>query len=184
MRIRFIAAAVPLLLAGTLTATAPSVSQAVGGDDPSRPTAPKAQAAQQLATITPCKGTWQKRAFSGGSNDWVFTDSSVTVPGTVYNFKGPKSKKDTLFVTVTATETYVTPGDSGRVRVLLDGIELDPGATGGDYFYPGTNYGSFAGQYCAKVGRGWHRLELVLESNGTDDTAYLWHPMLHAEIAE
>lgn len=183
MRIRYLATAVPLLLAGTLAATAPGTSQAAEGDGHA-PKAPTAQGAQKLATLKPCKGGAQKRAFSGGSNGWVSTESSTTVPGTVYNFRGPKRKRDTVFVTVTAPNTYTTPGDWGRVRVLLDGTDLEPGATAGEFFYDSTNYSSFAGQYCARVGKGWHRLEVVLESNGTDDTSYLYNPVLHAEVAE
>lgn len=181
-------AAVPVLLAGSLAATTPSLSQAAGGDE-SKQAAPRgATTVSRLAATSPCAGGAQKKAFSGGYAGWFSTSSAATVPGTVWNFRGPRRFRDTVFITVTAPNTYAESGDSGRVRVLLDGVDVKPGATASEYFYGTNQYSSFAGQYCVRVGRGLHQLRVELESNdwngSSSDTAYLSNPMLHAEVAE
>ena len=57
-----------------------------------------------------------------------------------------------------------------------------------EYFMASNNYASFAGQYCAKVGNGWHDVRVVLESADWDssggDIAWLHNPMLNVEVAE
>jgi hypothetical protein len=187
MKKRSIAAAVPVLLAGTLAAATPSLSQASGSKAPDG-AAPPTTRVSKLAATSPCTGGAQKKAFSGGYAGWFSTGSVSTVPGTVWNFTGPSKKKDTLFVTVTAPNTYADAGDYGRVRVLLDGIDVKPGAAAPEYFYGTTQYASFAGQYCVKVGKGTHQLRVELESNDGNgsgsDTAHLYNAILHAEVAE
>ncbi len=187
MKKRFIAAAVPVLVAGSLAAAAPSMSQAAGDGPAAKPT-PKASA--QAAAVQPCVGGIQKRAMTGGHASYIGTNSSKTVPGTVLQFKGPKSKKDTVFVTLTAPWTVVTDnGDTGQVRVELDGIPLKPGALASEYFYSTNNYtGAFAGQYCAKVkGGGFHELRVIIEHFDDGDgsgESYLYNPMVHVEVAD
>ncbi len=186
MKKRFIAAAVPVLVAGSLAAAAPGMSQAADNDKAAEPAAPKASAAA-AAAVTPCTGGAQKKAMTGGSSDWFQANSPATIPGTVQQFKGPNSGKDTVFVTFTAHHTYVGDnGDVGRARVLLDGVDMTPTAGGNEYFYNLTNYGSLAGQYCGKVGPGFHKVRVVLENFDDGDasgSSYLYNPMVHVEVA-
>lgn len=183
MRIRYFATAVPLLLAGTLAATAPGTSQAAGNEG-ADPGAQRPKISAKAVATAPCKGKAQKKAFTGGYAGWLSTSSSTAVPGTEYIFKGPKKKKDTVFVTFTAPNTWNTASDWARVRVELDGVAMEPAATSNEYFYDTTDYGSFAGQYCAKVGKGLHKVQVHLDSFGASNTAYLNNPMVHVEIAQ
>lgn len=188
MRIRFIAAAVPVLVAGSLAAAAPGLSQAANDDKADRMGPPETVSSAKLAVTDPCTGGKQKKAFSGGNSGWFSTSSSDFVPGTLYQFKGPKKKKDTVFVTVTAPGTYSDLNDYGRVRVLLNGVDLAPSAGSSEYAYSDNNYASFAGQYCAKVGKGNHRVRVELQAfdgNGSGtQSSYLLNPMIHVEVAE
>lgn len=183
MKKRYLATAVPVLLAGALAAATPGLSQAAGDRVPDRGV-PKATGAKALAATTPCAGGVQKRGWTGGYAGWVSTTTSTTVPGTLFQFQGPATKKDTVFVSLTAPETYTTPGDSTRIRVLLDGVDMSPAAAAAEYVFNDDNYRSFAGQYCARVGTGPHEVRLVIESSGTDNASYLFNPMLHVEVAE
>ncbi len=190
MKKRFIAAAVPVLVAGSLAAAAPSMSQAAEKDRIRQAPPKLSAAAQAQAEVAPCTGGTQKKAITGGHADWTWTDSSITVPGGLIEFRGPASGKDTVFVTLTAPNTYVSDtNDVGRVRVLLDGVDMKPATGAAEYFYSTNNYGSFAGQYCGKVqGNGFHRVRVILESQDWDgdafDTAYLYNPMVHVEVAD
>lgn len=182
MRIRYLATAVPLLLAGALAATAPGTSQAADPSDKGA-AAPTTQSAK-LAAITPCRGGKQKRALMGGSSDWISTSSTSPVPGTELLFRGPRKRRDTVFVTFTAPDTWASASDYGRVRVQLDGVDMKPASGAAEYFYEHANNSSFAGQYCARVGKGLHQVEVILEANGASPTVYLRNPMLYAEVAE
>jgi hypothetical protein len=189
MKKRFIAAAVPVLVAGSLAAAAPSMSQAAAGNDGPQ-TAPRINAKAAAAEIVPCVGGKQKKALTGGHANWMSSTSATVVPGTELSFRGPESGKDTVFVNFTAVHTYVNNSeDNGRVRVQIDGVDLKPGNAAAEYTYSANNYvGSFAGQYCVKVGPGWHDLRVVLESADWDgdssDTAWLYNPMVHVEVAD
>ena len=183
MKKRFIAAAVPVLVAGSLAAAAPGMSQAADNDDKAAQLAAPKASAVAAAEVTPCTGGAQKKAMTGGSSDWVEATSPITVPGTFQQFKGPKSGKDTVFVTLTAHHTWVANnGDMGRARVLLDGVDMTPTTGGNEYFYYDSNSGSLAGQYCAKVGPGFHKVRVILENFGSG-SSYLHNPMVHVEVA-
>lgn len=189
MKKRFIAAAVPVLVAGSLAAAAPSMSQAAAGKDGTQ-TAPRINAKAAAAEIVPCVGGKQKKAMTGGHANWMSSTSATVVPGTELSFRGPENGKDTVFVTFTAVHTYVNASeDNGRIRVQLDGVDLKPGNAAVERTYYANNYvGSFAGQYCVKVGPGWHDLRVVLEStdwdNDSSDIAWLYNPMVHVEVAD
>lgn len=189
MKKRFIAAAVPVLVAGSLAATAPSSSQAAGEDGAAKPAPSVASAQAAAAVITPCTGGAQKKAITGGHADWAYTDSTITVPGTLQQFRGPKHGKDTVFVTLTAHHTYISDnGDYARVRVLLDGVDMTPTTSANEYVYAEGNYGSLAGQYCGKIqGGGFHKVRVILDSfddGDGSDSAYLFNPMVHVEVAD
>ena len=186
MKKRFIAAAVPVLVAGSLAAAAPSMSQAApnGKVDRAEPAAGVA-----AAPLPPCIGGKQKKALTGGNSGWNQSTSGVVIDGTDLSFRGPAKGKDTVFVTFTATNTFVYDGgDYGRVRVQIDGADMKPANAAAEYFMASNNYASFAGQYCAKVGNGWHDVRVVLESADWDssggDIAWLHNPMLNVEVAE
>lgn len=189
MKKRFIAAAVPVLVAGSLAAAAPSMSQAAAGTDGPQ-AAPKVSAKAAAAELVPCVGGKQKKALTGGHAGWMSSSSATVVPGTELSFRGPEKGKDTVFVTLTAVNTYVnSSSDNGRIHVQIDGVDLKPGNTAAEYTYAANNYvGSFAGQYCAKVGPGWHDLRVVLGSSDWDssggDLAWLYNPMVHVEVAD
>ncbi len=187
MNIRLTTAATTVLAAALLAASTPTLSQAAGGSasrsDDRHSAAPTARDAQSRASIDPCKGKAQKRAYSGGHSGWFTTNGSDVVPGASYRFKGPSGGKDAVFVTVTAFDTYTEAGTSGRARVLLDGVEMAPADTSPEYFYNNNNYEALAGQYCARVGSGWHRVKVVLAASG-GGYAYLYNPMLHVEVAD
>ena len=186
MKKRFIAAAVPVLVAGSLAAAAPSMSQAApnGKVDRAEPAAGVA-----AAPLPPCIGGKQKKALTGGNSGWNQSSSAVVIDGTDLSFRGPAKGKDTVFVTFTATNTFVSnSSDYGRVRVQIDGADMKPANAAAEYFMASNNYASFAGQYCAKVGNGWHDVRVVLESADWDssggDIAWLHNPMLNVEVAE
>ncbi len=186
MKKRLIAAAVPVLVAGSLAAAAPSMSQAAAERDAIAKPSPKAA---QAAQLVPCAGGKQKKAMTGGSSDYVGTSTSRTIPGTVLQFRGPKKGKDTIFVTLTAPRTYVTDsGDAGQVRVLLDGSDLKPGSLVPEYFFSANNDHAFAGQYCARIqGGGFHEIRVVVDHFDDGDASgasYLYNSMVHVEVAD
>jgi hypothetical protein len=189
MKKRFIAAAVPVLVAGSLAAAAPSMSQAAAGNDGPQ-SAPKISAKAAAAELVPCVGGKQKKAMTGGHAGWMSASSSTIVPGSELSFRGPENGKDTVFVTFTAVNTYVNDAsDLGRVHIQIDGLDLKPGNASAESIYNANNYvGSFAGQYCVKVGPGWHDLRVVLESfdpnSSGGDVAWLYNPMVHVEVAD
>lgn len=189
MKKRLIAAAVPVLVAGSLAAAAPGTSQAAG-DREATPQAPTAAKAAQATTLQQCTGGVQKKAVSGGTSDFVGTSSSKVVPGTVVQFRGPKKASDALFVTVTAPWTFVDDnGDAAQVRVEIDGVDMKPGSLAPESVGSSNNFvSSFAGQYCAKIkGGGFHQVRLVLDHLDDGDgsgTSYLYNPMIHVEVAD
>ncbi len=62
-------------------------------------------------------GGKQKKALTGGHADWMSSSSATVVPGTELSFRGPEKGKDTVFVTLTAVNTYVNNSqDNGRIR--------------------------------------------------------------------
>ena len=185
MNIRLIAAA-PVLVAGALlVAGTPALSQASdGGHGPSAQQGePRIRAAAARVATEPCVGGAQKKAYSGGNAGWFWAGSDSLVPGASFQFQGPSSGKDTVFVTFTAFDTYTSSGESGQAKVLLDGVAIAPSDAGVEYFNSSDNYHALTGQYCAKVGPGSHRVKVVLDSySGTD--VYVYNPMLHVEVAD
>jgi hypothetical protein len=185
MNIRLIAAA-PVLVAGALlVAGTPALSQA--SDPGAAPGAEKEQAriraaAARVAT-DPCVGGTQKKAYSGGNTGWFGADNDSLVPGASFQFQGPSSGKDTVYVTFSAFDTYAQSGEAGQAKVLLDGVAMAPSDTATEYFYESDNYHALTGHYCARVGSGSHRVKVILDSaSGTD--VYLYNPMLHVEVAD
>ena len=183
MNIR-LAAAVPVLLtAGVLAASAPALSQAADRPD-SQQAEPRIRAAEQArAATTPCVGGAQKKSFTGGQADWFSTTTTTTVPGSTFQFRGPSSGKDTVHVNLSAFDTYAESGQYGQARVLLDGVDMAPANAAAEYFNADDNYSATAGQYCAKVGSGRHKVRLVLTST-YGGNVYLFNPMLHVEVAQ
>ena len=174
----------PALLVGglvVLAAPGPGQAQDTGG---TRPVAPPVSRA---AATAPCVGGATVKSFTGGYDDWLSVSSgSQQVPGTLFRFKGPTKGKDVVSVTVTSPLTYISSGDYGNVRVLLDGTPMAPSDLSGDWLYPDSNYGSYASQFCATVGKGGHSIRLVMKSVDSNSSGYdytqLFHPMLHAEV--
>lgn len=185
MNIRLIAAA-PVLVAGALlVAGTPALSQA--SDPADGPTAQKGEpriraGAARIATDS-CVGGAQKKAYSGGNTNWFWAGNDALVPGASFQFKGPSSGKDTVFVTFSAFETWAPSGEAGQAKVLLDGVAMAPSSAAVEYFNEGDNYQAMTGQYCAKVGPGSHRVKVVLDSYYGNDV-YLYNPMLHVEVAD
>ena len=185
MRIRFIAVA-PVLLAGALVAAGtPALSQATeGGAEPGDQRGEpriRAGAAARVA-VDPCVGRAQKKAYTGGHAGWFGTSGDDVVPGASFQFKGPASGKDTVFVTFTAFDTYVGSGETAQAKVLLDGVAMAPSDAATEYISDTDNYHASTGQYCAKVGPGNHRVKVVLDSY-YGGNVYLYNPMLHVEVA-
>ena len=190
MHIR-LAAAVPVLLtAGVLAAGAPALSQAADRPDTqpdnqpdNQQGEPRIRAAEQARAATaPCVGGAQRKSFTGGHADWFATTSTTTVPGSTFQFRGPSSGKDTVHVNLSAFDTFAETGQYGQARVLLDGVDMAPASAATEYFNEADNYSATAGQYCAKVGSGNHRVRLVLTSY-YGGNVYLFNPMLHVEVA-
>ena len=185
MNIRLIAAA-PVLVAGALlVAGTPALSQA--SDPGAAPGAEKGEAriraaAARVAT-DPCVGGAQKKAYSGGNTGWFWADSDSLVPGAAFQFQGPSSGKDTVYVTFTAFDTYASSGEAGQAKVLLDGVAMGPSDASFEYFYESDNSHGLTGHYCARVGSGSHRVKVVLDSASGNDV-YLYNPMLHVEVAD
>lgn len=183
MRIR-IAAAATIAAAGTLAALGtPALSQAADdGRDPA-PSQGRPQVAETArSTGTSCTGGAQKKAFTGGQGNWFSTTGSTVVPGTTYQFQGPASGKDTVFVDLSAYDTYADSGQYGLARVTLDGTTMEPALTNSEYFNDSDNYSALVGQYCAKVGPGSHKVRVWLDSY-YGGYVYLYNTMVHVEVA-
>lgn len=185
MRIRIAAATVSVAAAATLAALGtPTLSQATDGRDPA-PSQGRPQVAEGAARAATdsCTAGAQKKAYTGGHGYWFESTSSSVVPGTTFQFKGPSSGKDTVFVDLTAFEVYADSGEYGRARVTLDGVTMEPADVDTEYFNETDNYTGLATQYCGKVGPGFHKVRVWLDSyNGT--SVYLYNPMVHVEVAK
>ena len=182
MRIR-IAAAATIAAAGTLAALGtPALSQASDGRDQTPAQSRPQHSDGARASTTPCSGGAQKKAFTGGQPSWFNTTASAVVPGTTYQFQGPASGKDTVFVDLTAYDVYADPSQAGQLLVTLDGNAMTPADTAGEYFYESDNFSALAGQYCAKVGPGTHRVKVWLNSF-YGGYVYSYNTMVHVEVA-
>ena len=168
------AVAVPtaaLLAAGV--SAGPS-SAAGNGDDTHAPSFGVSKAAQRATDVAKCDGGVQKRVWNRGAPDWIYTtsDGGATVrPGSNIRIKGPSSGLDVLSVSLGA-QAY-----------------LSPGSTGSSYEdYSNDYYGTFAQNYCRKIGPGYHDFQVVLVDNdfGQAGNYYfeLHDPMVNVEQAE
>ena len=186
MRIRIAAATVSVAAAATLAALGtPTLSQATDGGRHPEPSQSRPQAAEAAARSTgDCVGGAQKKAFTGGQPGWYETTSAYasTVPGTTFQFRGPSSGKDTVFVDVTAFDVYAASGQYGQVRVTLDGTTLTPTDAATEWFSETDNLTPYAGQFCGKVGPGTHKVKVWLDSYYAGST-WLYNTMAHVEVA-
>ena len=161
MKKRFIAAAVPVLVAGSLAAAAPSMSQAPPATTGRRPR--RSGEAARRGEVAPCTGGRRRRPSRAVTPTGSRPNSSTIVPGTLIQFRGPELGQGHRVRHAHRAHTYVSDtSDVGRVRVLLDGVDMKPATGAAEYFYSANNYGSFAGQYCGKVGPGFHKVRVVL----------------------
>jgi uncharacterized membrane protein len=187
------AVAVPTaaLLAASVSA-GPS-SAAGNGDDTKAPSYGVSKAAQRATDVAKCDGGVQKRVWNRGAPDWIYTTSdggATVLPGSNIRIKGPSSGTDVLSVDLGA-QAYLSPGSTGYVKVLVDGIPMRPsnGSTGSSYEdYSNDYYGTFAQNYCRKIGPGYHDFQVVLVDNdfGQAGNYYfeLHDPMVNVEQAE
>ena len=186
------AVAVPTaaLLAASVSA-GPS-SAAGNGDDAKAPSFGVARSAQRASDVAKCDGGVQKRVWNRGAPDWVYATSdggSTVLPGSSIRIKGPQSGTDVLSVNLSAL-AYLSPGSTGYVKVLVDNVPMRPsnGSTGSYYYDDAGSYGTFAQNYCRKIGPGYHDFQVVLIDNdgGQAGNYYfeLHDPMVHVEQAE
>lgn len=108
--------------------------------------------------------------------------ADIAVPGAGLAVKGPKRGTDTLLITFSA-EAQISGStdvlsDWMGLEVHVDGSPIEPYTAAGDVvaFTSQENYNSHSLQFCTKVKRGWHKIQVFtnLSDSGTDDTLRGW----------
>ncbi len=100
--------------------------------------------------------------------------SDVLVPGAQIQVRGPRRGKDTLLVTFSA-ETYYNGSSWMGVEVHLDGTPIQPYDNGSPYAMNAeAEYAGASAQFCTKVGKGRHTLEVRAYTAGGAATDSGW----------
>jgi hypothetical protein len=194
---KYLKIAAPLAAAAALVATglATGSSSAAksGGTDKDAPSYGTTAKAAKAGGVTKCDGGVQKKVWDRGAAGWQYATSdggSLTLPGSVIRIKGPSSGKDVLSVNLSAL-SYLSSGSTGYAQVILDGTPMKPSDVSTGTYYVDDfddNYGTFAQNYCRKIGPGYHNFKVVLIDNdgGAAGNYYfeLHDPMVHLELSE
>lgn len=173
----------------TLALSTASVALAAGGAGPQAggptETGRKAALARSTDGVQVCNGGKQKAIQTKTNNQYsTFGEGAdFLVPGATITFKGPKKGKDTINVTFSAEAQLrgSTPGDNYdwiELELLLDGTPIQPfGPADSPMAFAGApTYGMQAAQFCTRVGKGWHTVEVRtrIKDNGNADTLTGW----------
>jgi hypothetical protein len=150
-------------------------------------------------TLTACDGGVQKRVYNRiKSSPFTFSEASGAplVPFAAVTVAGPALGVDTLSIEFSA-ETQMggsTAGDNlvdwMGLEVLVDGVPIQPFTAAGDVLaITGSNsYNSNAAQFCTKIRRGLHRIQVRTNlhdgNNNNNLTGWLDDYTLHVEQSQ
>jgi hypothetical protein len=149
--------------AAAIVASTGGLALAAGGGNPQAPTGAGSETTPQVFR---CDGgpTVNVRTrtvnvpFTFGETD------DLAIPGAKLNFSGPKVGKDTVVVTFSGeTRLYNAESDDWMgIEVKLDGVNIQPYTEVGDVMALASddNWGMHSAQFCTKVGKGRHTLEV------------------------
>ena len=174
------------LILGATAVTALAVSgagiaaaNAGPGDPQGQGTTARAGAARTTPGVLACDGGRQKSSKTRVySSPTTFGEGSVTTPpGGSVVVRGPSRGADTLNVTFSGEANLLGSTDVDErwdwmgIEVHVDGSPIQPYTAAGDVYAfasPG-GYESNAAQFCTRIGRGDHRVEVKLNlEDGAD----------------
>ena len=100
-------------------------------------------------------------SFAGTSN------ATVQIPGAGLTLTGPATGTDTLLITYSA-ETYYTGTGWMGIRVLKDGVPIQPYANNGSPYAINSSatYQGNSAQFCTKIGKGAHKIRVRAYTTG------------------
>ena len=149
-------------------------------------TASNAAAAATTTTgVFKCDGGAQKAVYNRIVNQFSTygEGADFMVPGASLGLLGPRRGTDTLNVTFSA-ETQLRGStvndnfDWAELEVRLDGVPMRPaGPPDSPLAITGSpTYSSNAAQFCGRIGRGFHRIQVVsrVVDNGANDSLTAW----------
>lgn len=176
MNITLIRGATAATAVTALAVAGAGVAVATGAGDPQGPGSPSGAARAGTARTTPgvlaCDGGRQKSSKTRVySSPTTFGEGSVTTPpGGSVVVRGPSRGADTLNVTFSGEANLLGSTDVDErwdwmgIEVHVDGSPIKPYTAAGDVYAfasPG-GYESNAAQFCTRIGRGKHRVEVKL----------------------
>ncbi len=187
MNTRLIRGATAATAVTALAVAGAGIAAASGGGDPQGPgTTARAGAARTTPGVLACDGGRQKSTKTRiYSSPTTFGEGSVTTPpGGSVTVRGPSRGADVLNVTFSGEANLLGSTDPDErwdwmgVEVHVDGTPIKPHTASGDVYAfasPG-GYESNAAQFCTRIGRGDHRVEvkLNLEDGGNADALTGW----------
>lgn len=121
--------------------------------------------------VKACNGGLQKRLYTRTqANPYSFGGTSnilKAVPGAQVTVTGPSKRLDTLLVTFSA-ETYYSGTGWMPLEVRDNGVPISPFATNGSPFAFASepNYQSNSAQFCARIGKGKHKITVHVGTTG------------------
>jgi hypothetical protein len=155
--------------AATLALSGAGFAVAAAGDD--GPQAAPGGSTRTNGAVFKCDGGATTQVWNRiSSTPSTFNEGTVlTVPGSVV-VKGPKNGKDTLSIAFSGESNLFGSTDSDErqdwmgIEVHVDGVPIQPYTAVGDvYAFAGPGgYDSHAAQFCTKIGKGKHRVEVKL----------------------
>lgn len=191
-----------LLLGGAAAAvvltTAGLSAVATAGGSPQGPAGAPPVARSSDPTVTKCDGGAQKQVLTRiRSTPSTFGEGAAfDVPGGKVTVKGPKKGTDTLLITFSGEANLFGSTDADErydwmgIEVHVDGVPIQPYTASGDvYAFTGPGgYFSNAAQFCTKIGKGKHdvqvKLNLVDQSNADSLTGWIDDHTLSVERSE
>lgn len=175
------------IIAGSVAALAlgsSGLAAAVGGGAGGQTDGRASAARSTTETVFRCDGGKQKKVWNRiVDRPFTFGEGGfVDVPGAALKVAGPSRGKDTLSITFSAESQL--GGSSAEdnlvdwmgLQVLLDGSPVEPHTAAADVMAitGSDSYDMHAAQFCVKVGRGQHRLQVrtnLHDGDGDSDLA-------------
>jgi len=165
--------------AAAIVASTGGLALASGHDNPQGSTSPGAASTPHVIKCDGGKSVNVKTRIV--NTPFTFPETGdLAVPGGKLTFAGPRSGKDTVVVTFSGeTRLFGAEADDWMgIEVKLDGVNIEPFTDAGDVMALASddNWGMHSAQFCTKVGRGPHTLEVFTNTvdNGTDGNLSGW----------
>ena len=176
------AAAAALATGGLVAAAGPG---AADGPDAHRPDGqgagqPAARTSAATVGAVSCNGgrsiSLQSKIVSQPFTFSYAGGADQDIPGTAITLRGPRRGADTYLITYSA-ETRLTTSGSGwmGLEAHVDGTPVVPYSSGADplAISSADAYGSNSAQFCVRLGRGTHRLQMKTNIVGSTNTGWL-----------